>query len=124
MPNVNYSWALTYPDPLGHLDGLLWVTFIFLLHISDISHVKSFSKKLYGTAEFQLFGSFITVPVFTSVGCETDENLSKAVRAVSRNLNLRPSEHKARFYLLHSNELFKSEDIKQQFGTNFNKINL
>jgi hypothetical protein len=78
---------------------------------------------LYGTAEFQLFGSFITVPVFISAGCETGENLSKAFRAVSRNLNLRPSEHKAGFYLLHSNKLFKSKDIKQQFGTNFSKIN-
>jgi hypothetical protein len=30
VPNVKYSGALTYPrNPLGHLDVLLWVTFIF-----------------------------------------------------------------------------------------------
>jgi len=46
------------------------------------------------------------------------------IRAVSRNLNLRHSEYKEGFYLLRSNELFKSEDIKHQFGTNFNKIDL
>jgi hypothetical protein len=74
--------------------------------------------------EFQLSGSFIAILVFISVGCETGEYPSKAFRAVSRSLKLRPSENKAGFYLLHKNELFKSEDIKQQFGSNFNKINL
>ena len=29
VPNVKYFGALTYPDPLGHLDSLLWVTFTF-----------------------------------------------------------------------------------------------
>jgi hypothetical protein len=38
VPNVKYFGALTYPDPLGHLDGLLLVTFIFFLGMDP--HVK------------------------------------------------------------------------------------
>jgi len=34
VTNVKYSGALTYPDPLGHLEGLLWVTFTFLQYIT------------------------------------------------------------------------------------------
>jgi hypothetical protein len=33
VPNDKYSGALTYPDRLGHLEGLLWVTFTFLQYI-------------------------------------------------------------------------------------------
>jgi hypothetical protein len=35
VPNVKYSGALTYPDPLGHLDGLLWVTVTFYLFLLE-----------------------------------------------------------------------------------------
>ena len=38
MPNVKYSRALTYPDPLGHLDGLLWETFTFY-NLSNLSNM-------------------------------------------------------------------------------------
>jgi len=43
VPNVKYSGALTYPDTLGHLDGLLWVTFTFL-HIK--SHIAVWTAQL------------------------------------------------------------------------------
>jgi hypothetical protein len=71
-----------------------------------------------------LFGGFFTISVFRFAGHEKGENPRKAFRAASRNLRLRSAEHEAGFYSLYSNQLFKREDIQQQFGANFNKINL
>ena len=45
VPNVKYSGALTYPDPLGHLDGLLWVTFTFTF--LPTSHLTIWSRTLH-----------------------------------------------------------------------------
>jgi hypothetical protein len=67
VPNVKYSGALIYPDRLGHLDGLFWVTFTFTFILWRNNLYKDNLRTTNRNKHFQINISEVSLTIsFTS----------------------------------------------------------